>query len=103
VIVSRLRRALGPDVVEGRGDLRLVLPADAWVDLEVAAHMIHEAEAAVHAKNWSRALPAANIAYAVSGRGFLSGEDAQWVVQQRRWLEDCTCAHSSATPRRASG
>jgi DNA-binding SARP family transcriptional activator len=88
VILSRLRRALGPDVIEGRGDLRLVLPADAWVDIEVAASKIHEAEATVHAKNWSRALPAANIAYAISGRGFLSGEEADWVVERRRWLED---------------
>ena len=36
----------------------------------------------------SPALPAATIAYAISGRGFLSGEDAPWVVEQRHWLED---------------
>lgn len=59
-----------------------------WVDIEVAARKIHEAEAAVHAEDWSRALPAATIAHAISGRGFLSGEDADWVVEQRRWLED---------------
>ena len=88
VVVSRLRRALGPDALVGRGDLRLVLPGDAWVDIEVAARRIHEAEAAVHAEDWSRALPAATIAYAISGRGFLSGEEAPWVVEQRRWLED---------------
>lgn len=88
VVVSRLRRALGPDALVGRGDLRLVLPGDAWVDIEVAARKIHEAEAAVHAEDWSRALPAATIAYAISGRGFLSGEEAPWVVEQRRWLED---------------
>lgn len=88
VVVSRLRRALGANALVGRGDLRLVLPADAWVDIEVAARKIHEAEAAVHAEDWSRALPAATIAYAISGRGFLSGEDAGWAVEQRRWLED---------------
>jgi DNA-binding SARP family transcriptional activator len=88
VILSRLRRALGSGALEGRGDLRLVLPPDAWVDVEVAAAKIHEAEATVHAEDWSRALPAANIAYAISGRGFLSGEDAEWVVEQRLWLED---------------
>lgn len=88
VILSRLRRALGPDTLEGRGDLRLGLPRDAWVDIEAAAGKIHEAEAAVHAEEWTRALPAATIAYAISGRGFLSGEEAPWVVEQRRWLED---------------
>lgn len=79
---------LGPDALAGRSDLRLVLPRDAWVDIEVAARKIHEAEAAVHAEDWSRALPAATIAYAISGRGFLSGEEAPWVVEQRHWLED---------------
>jgi DNA-binding SARP family transcriptional activator len=88
VVVSRLRKALGPEALAGRADLRLVLPEDAWLDIEVAARKIHEAEAAAHADDWSRALPAATIAYAISGRGFLSGEDAPWVVEQRHWLED---------------
>jgi SARP family transcriptional regulator, regulator of embCAB operon len=88
VVVSRLRKALGHDALLGRADLRLVLPVDAWVDIEVAGRKIHEAEAAAHAGDWSRALPAATIAFAISGRGFLSGEDAPWVVEQRRWLED---------------
>lgn len=88
VVLSRLRRALGPDVLDGRGDLRLELPGDAWVDMEVVARKIHEAETAVHAEDWSRALPAASIAYAISGRGFLPGEEAPWVVEQRGWLED---------------
>ena len=88
VIVSRLRAALGAEALTGRSELRLVLPADAWVDMEAAASKIHEAEAAVHAGDWRRAVPAAGIAYIVSGRGFMPGEDAPWVVEQRRWLED---------------
>ena len=88
VVVSRLRAALGAEALVGRSDLRLVLPPDAWVDIEAAATSIHEAEAAIHAEDWARAMPAAGIAYAVSGRGFLPGEDASWVVEQRRWLED---------------
>lgn len=88
VIVSRLRRALGAEALAGREDLRLVLPGDAWIDIEIAARKIHEAESAVHAEDWSRAVPAATIAYAISGRGFLSGEEAPWIVEQRRWLED---------------
>lgn len=87
VVLSRLRAALGPDVVAGRGDLRLVLD-EAWVDIEIAGRKIHEAEAAVHAEDWPRALPAATIAYTISARGFLPGEQAPWVAEQRRWLED---------------
>lgn len=85
-ILSRLRGGLGEGVLEGRDELRLVLPREAFVDIEVAATKIHEAEAALHAEDWGRALAAATIAYTISGRGFLPGEDAPWVVEQRRWL-----------------
>lgn len=88
VVLSRLRRLLGADALRGRRDLDLVLPAAAWVDLEVAERKIHEAEAAVHVEDWSRGAAAATIAWAISSRGFLAGEDAPWVVEQRRWLED---------------
>ncbi|MFC5730042.1 MULTISPECIES: AfsR/SARP family transcriptional regulator [Nocardioides] len=88
VLVSRLRGVLGADAVEGRSNLRLVLPQDAWVDIEVAARKIHEAEAAVAARDWSRALPAASTAFTVSQRGFLPGADPPWAVERRRWLED---------------
>ena len=87
VLVSRLRRVLGADALEGRGNLRLVLPHDAWVDIEVAARKIHEAEAAVHVHDWSRATPAASTAFIISERGFLPGADLPWVLERRRWLE----------------
>ena len=34
--LSRLRKALGPGVLEGRSELQLILPEDAWIDWEVA-------------------------------------------------------------------
>ena len=34
--LSRLRKALGPGVLEGRSELQLVLPEDTWIDWEVA-------------------------------------------------------------------
>lgn len=87
-ILSRLRGTLGRDVLDGRGELRLALPSDAFIDTEIAAAKIHEAEAAIHTEDWARALAAAAIAYSISGRGFLADEDAAWVVEQRHWLED---------------
>jgi DNA-binding SARP family transcriptional activator len=87
-ILSRLRGVLGAGVLDGRDELRLALAGDAFVDAEVVAAKIHEAEAAVHAEDWARGLAAATIAYTISGRGFLADEDAPWVVEQRRWLED---------------
>lgn len=87
-ILSRLRGTLGRDVLDGRDELRLALPSDAFIDTEIATAKIHEAEAAIHTEDWARALAAAAIAYSISGRGFLADEDAAWVVEQRRWLED---------------
>jgi SARP family transcriptional regulator, regulator of embCAB operon len=87
-IISRLRAVLGAGVLNGRDELRLELPGGAFIDTEVAAAKIHEAEAALHAEDWVRALAAASIAYTISGRGFLADEDAPWVAEQRRWLED---------------
>ena len=87
-ILSRLRGTLGRDVLDGRDELRLALPSDAFIDTEIAAAKIHEAEAAIHTEDWARGLAAAAIAYSISGRGFLADEDAAWVVEQRRWLED---------------
>lgn len=87
-ILSRLRGTLGRDVLDGRDELRLALPSDAFIDTEIAAAKIHEAEAAIHTEDFARALAAAAIAYSISGRGFLADEDAAWVVEQRRWLED---------------
>lgn len=88
VILSRLRRLLGVDALEGRRELRLILPPDAWIDLEAAEQKIHGAEAAVHVADWSRGVAAATIAFAISNRGFLPDEDAPWVRERRRWLEN---------------
>ena len=57
-LLSKLRHALGPEMVVGREDPRLELPADSYVDLEFAYEKIHEAEPAVRlggAENEGRA------------------------------------------------
>lgn len=87
VLVSRLRRLIGRDALEGRSTLQLRLPMNAWVDIEVAARKVHEAEAAAHVQDWHRALPAASTAFTIAQRGFLPGSDLDWVVERRRWLE----------------
>src|SRR3954469_5669092 len=61
-LLSALRRVLGPDVVRGRSELRLDLPADAWVDVEWAV-----AEAALE----------------VLDRPLLQGFDAPWLQERR--------------------
>src|ERR1700731_5352993 len=53
-LLSKLRRVLGAESVDGRSALRLCLP-DVWVDLEAAAEAIHRAESSVAQQEWTRA------------------------------------------------
>lgn len=86
-LLSRLRRALGPNRVAGRGTLRLTL-GEASVDLESADEAIRRAESAVAQGEWERAWAASLVTMFVAKRGFLPGEDAMWIDQIRRHLDE---------------
>lgn len=86
-LLSKLRRTLGEGRLGGRNELRLVLPADAWVDLEATTEGIHRAEAAIARGEWAAAWGPARVAQHVASRGFLAGESAPWIEEQRRHLE----------------
>jgi DNA-binding SARP family transcriptional activator len=83
-ILSKLR-AVVP--VEGRGDLGLTLPADAWIDLEAASEGLHRAESAVARSDWKGAWGPGRVAQHISTRVFLPGEEGAWIDEQRRRLE----------------
>jgi DNA-binding SARP family transcriptional activator len=87
-LLSKLRRALGAGTLAGKSELRLVLPPDAWIDLEAAGVGVHRAESAVALGEWTRAWAPARTALYVANRSFLAGEEAPWVEERRRWLED---------------
>jgi DNA-binding SARP family transcriptional activator len=87
-LLSRLRRSLGAQALEGRGAVRLVLPDDAWVDLEAAEEAIHRAESAVSRADWGAGWGPALVALLVARRGFLPGEEAPWAHERRRRLEE---------------
>ena len=82
-VLSRLRRTLGPDAVTSGDVPRLMLGADAFVDLEAAADGLHRAQAALAARDPARAWAPARIALHTAERGFLPGADAQWVAEVR--------------------
>jgi DNA-binding SARP family transcriptional activator len=84
-LLSKLRRVVP---VEGRSELRLRLPPGAWIDLEAAAEGLHRAEAAVARHDWTGAWGPGRVAQHVAARGFLPGEDAPWIDDQRRRLEE---------------
>jgi DNA-binding SARP family transcriptional activator len=86
-LLSKLRRVLGAESLDGRSALRLCLP-DAWVDLEAAAEAIHRAESAVAQREWARAWGPALTALFAAERGFLPGEDAPWIDEIRHHLAE---------------
>lgn len=88
VVVSRLRKALGNEVLQGRGALQLALPAGAWIDLEAAEAAIHRAESAVQREDWKEGWAPSHIALNVSRRRFLTGMEASWIDEARRHLDD---------------
>jgi DNA-binding SARP family transcriptional activator len=87
-LLSKLRRTLSPAVLEGRSELRLALPADAFVDLEAAEEALHRAESAVRRQAWAEAWGPSRVALHTAARGFLPGEEAPWAAERRRRLEE---------------
>src|SRR3954466_7338281 len=74
--LSRLRKALGPGRLEGRTELTLVLPEDAWVDWEVARAALTHTRSALGSSGFRSAFDAATEAADIAGRGLLPGLEA---------------------------
>jgi DNA-binding SARP family transcriptional activator/class 3 adenylate cyclase len=87
-LLSKLRRALGPEHLDGRSTLQLQLPERSWIDVEAAMEAIHRAESSVTRKDWPAAWSAARVTLHIARRLFLPGEDADWIDDLRRQLSD---------------
>jgi DNA-binding SARP family transcriptional activator len=86
-LISKLRQALGDRLV-GRTELRLTLPPNATVDMEVAKASLHDAESKLARRRWKEAWLPAQIAWSITSREFLVGCDGAWVEQQQRELAE---------------
>jgi SARP family transcriptional regulator, regulator of embCAB operon len=85
-LISKLRKILGPGVIDGRAALRLQLAEGARVDVEIAAEAAHRAESHIALGRWKQAWGPSLAAMFVAEREFLPGEDAPWISQQRHHL-----------------
>lgn len=81
-LLSKLRRVVPLD------GTRVVLPAEAWVDVEAAADALHRAESAVAQGEFHRAWGPSQVALFVTGRPFVAGEEAPWIDETRRRLDE---------------
>ena len=94
-IVSKLRTVLAEAGLDGQrsiahafGCYQLRLPADAWLDLQVAADAVHRAETAYRDRDHANAMGWALAANSIARRGFLPGGDGPWSLRRRRELQD---------------
>ena len=88
VLLSKLRRVLGPELLVGRAQMELLLPADAFVDVEAALEALHRAESHVANGEWAEAW--GRLASPTTSRPARcsSGHDRPWLDGWRRRLDD---------------
>jgi len=88
VLLSRLRRVVGPELLTGRSAIEVLLPADAFVDVEAAFEALHRAESHIAHGEWVEAWGPSGIAYHVASRPLLESHDRPWLDDWRRRLDD---------------
>lgn len=88
VLLSKVRRTVGPDLLAGRSELELALPGDAFVDVEAAADALHRAQSHVAKEEWAAAWGPSSLAFDVASRVLLPGHDRPWLDEWRRRLDD---------------
>jgi DNA-binding SARP family transcriptional activator/tetratricopeptide (TPR) repeat protein len=88
VLLSRLRSALGRDIVTGRDELGLMLPEPAWVDVEAAASEVWRAQRALDSGDGRAAWALAQVPLNIASRGLLPGTQASWLEPRRQELAD---------------
>jgi SARP family transcriptional regulator, regulator of embCAB operon len=88
VLLSKLRRVVGPELLSGRSEIELVLPPDTFVDVEAAFEAVHRAEFHVANRQWAEAWGPSGVAYHVASRPLLQEHDRPWLNEWRRRLDD---------------
>lgn len=86
-LLSKTRRALGPDALTGKSVVALDLPAPVWVDVEVLARRGDEARRHLEAGAHADALAAAREALEACRHDPLADDDAPWMAELRRDLD----------------
>ncbi|MGZ4177245.1 MAG: ATP-binding protein, partial [Solirubrobacteraceae bacterium] len=87
-LLSRLRSALGREIVAGRDELGLALPEPAWVDVEAAASEVWRAQRALDSGDARAAWALAQVPLNIASRGLLPGTQAGWLEPRRQELAD---------------
>mgnify|MGYP001564658874 FL=1 len=105
-VVSKVRACLTEVGLDGAsvlasdgGAYEVRLPGDAWVDVEDALRRLDRAEGALRRADLDAALPDATVASSVLCRPLLAGLWSDWIVEQRRCLDEARHRCSSVLAR----
>src|SRR4051794_28008569 len=85
-LLTRLRAAIGRDLIQGRGELGLDLGDDAWVDWDAAHDSVGASERLLAAGDARGALERAAAGLEIARRPLLSGVSTPWLEDRRREL-----------------
>jgi SARP family transcriptional regulator, regulator of embCAB operon len=88
VLLSKLRRVVGAERLNGRAQIEFVLPADVFVDVEAALEALHRAESHVAKGEWAQAWGPSGLAYDIANRPLLPSHDRPWLADWRRRLDE---------------
>jgi DNA-binding SARP family transcriptional activator/class 3 adenylate cyclase len=92
VVISKLRAVLataglgGGMLTHAFGCYQLHLPADVWIDVEVAEQAVETAETALAQHDATQARNSALVAAVIARRTFLPGAEGMWVESKRTEL-----------------
>lgn len=104
-IVSKIRGVLASvglpasTLENAFGCYQLLLPGDAFVDIEAAADALHQAETSLRDGDAVAAYAAAHVAAYILRRPFLPGEDTPWVASRRAELTALDARASAVAAR----
>ena len=91
-LLTKLKAVLGAGAIVGKQEMRVTLPAPAWVDLEAASEALHRAESAVALGDWARAWGPARVGLHIARRTFLPGVEGRWIDEIPRNAAGCSAA-----------
>lgn len=77
-LLSKLKRVLGAEHICTKGEIRLSVPSDTWIDTEVAKEKLHTAESYLAQERWQDAWIASQVSSHILARVFLQGIDNSW-------------------------
>lgn len=87
-LVSKVRRAVGPERLVGRRELRFVGDDETLVDVHYAFEALHRAEAHVAAGRCDEGWQPSHTAFEIARRPLLVGHDAPWIDDWRHRLDE---------------